>query len=89
MLGLKRPAFLEGKLPKRVFETLVEVAGIEPEAPCAETSATMKVSEFSVEALIEILTEISGTDRQMLTRIVQRWGSLSDELKRAVLRVVG
>ena len=41
------------------------------------------------EPLIEILTEISGTDRQMLTRIVQRWSSLSDELKRAVLRVVG
>ena len=41
------------------------------------------------EPLIEILTEISGTDRQMLTRIVQRWDSLSDELKEAVLRVVG
>jgi len=25
-----KPAFLKGKLPKRVFETLVEVAGIEP-----------------------------------------------------------
>ena len=37
----------------------------------------------------EPLTEISGTDRQMLTRIVQRWGSLSDELKQAVLRVIG
>ena len=35
------------------------------------------------------MTEISGTDRQMLTRIVQRWDSLSDELKEAVLRVVG
>jgi len=33
--------------------------------------------------------KISGTDRQMLTQIVQRWGSLSEELKRAVLRVVG
>ena len=48
----------------------------------------MQDSEFSVEALTEILTEISGTDRQMLTRIVQRWGSLSDELKRAVLMMV-
>ena len=76
-------------MPKRVFETLVEVAGIEPEAPCAETAVSIKDSEFSVEALIEILTEISGTDRQILTRIVQRWGSLSEELKRAVLRVVG
>ena len=67
-------------MPKRIFETLVEVAGVEPKAPCAETSATMKISEFSVEALSDMLTEISGTDRQMLTRIVQRWGSLSDEL---------
>ena len=41
------------------------------------------------EPLIEILTEISGTDRQILARIVQRWGNLSEELKRAVLRVVG
>jgi len=68
---------------------LVEVAGIEPETPCAETSVSIKDSDFSPEALIKILTEISGTDRQMLTRIVQRWGSLSEELKRAVLRVVG
>ena len=76
-------------MPKRVFETLVEVAGIEPEAPCAETPVNINDSGLSVEALTEILTEISGTDRQMLTRIVQRWGSLSEELKRAVLRVVG
>ena len=76
-------------MPKRVFETLVEVAGIEPDTPCAETSVSIKDSDFSPEALIKILTEISGTDRQMLTRIVQRWGSLSEELKRAVLRVVG
>ena len=66
----------------------MEVAGIEPETPCTETPVTMQDSDFSVEALTEILTEISGTDRQMLTRIVQRWGSLSDELKRAVLRII-
>jgi hypothetical protein len=68
---------------------LVEVAGIEPEAPCAESPVSIKDSEFSIEALTEILTEISGTDRQQLSQIVQRWGSLSDELKRAILRVVG
>jgi len=68
---------------------LVEVAGIEPDSPCAETSVNIKDSDFPVEALIEILTEISGADRQMLTQIVKRWGSLSEELKRAVLRVVG
>ena len=67
----------------------MEVAGIEPEAPCAESPVSIKDSEFSVEALTEILTEISGTDRQMLTQIVERWGSLSEELKKAVLRVVG
>ena len=67
----------------------MEVAGIEPETPSAKTSVSIKDSEFSVEALTEMLTEISGTDRQILTRIVQKWGSLSDELKRAVLRVVG
>jgi hypothetical protein len=66
----------------------VEVAGIEPEAPCAESPVAIKNSNFTVEALIKILTEISGTDRQMLTQIVERWGSLSEELKRAVLRVV-
>jgi len=76
-------------VPKRAFETLVEVAGIEPETPYPETSVTMQDSDFSVEALTEILTKISGTDRQMLARIVERWGSLSKELKRAVLRLVG
>ena len=70
-------------------ETLMEMAGIESETPCSEPPLNIKDSEFSVEALTEILTEISGTDRQMLTQIVQRWSSLSDELKRAVLRVVG
>jgi NTP pyrophosphatase (non-canonical NTP hydrolase) len=68
---------------------LVEVAGVEPDTPCAETPVNIEDSEFSPEALIKILTEISGADRQILTRIVERWGSLSEELKDAVLRVVG
>ena len=67
----------------------MEVAGIEPDTPCAKTPVTIKGSEFPIEALIEILTEISGTDRQMPTQIVQRWGSLSEEIKKAVLRVMG
>ena len=50
----------------------MEVAGIEPETPCAKNPVTMKDSEFSVEALTEILTKISGTDRQMLARIGQK-----------------
>ena len=68
---------------------MVEVAGIEPETPCAETLVNIEDSEFPVGALIKILTKIPGADRQMLTQIVERWGTLSDELKRAVLRVVG
>ena len=68
---------------------MLEVAGIETETPYPETSVTMQDSEFSPEALIKILTNITGTDRQMLTRIVQRWASLSGDLKKAVLRVVG
>jgi hypothetical protein len=31
----------------------------------------------------------TDVDRRMLSQIVERWGGLSDELKRAVLRVVG
>ena len=68
---------------------MVEVAEIETDMLCAETSVNIKDSDFSPETLTEILTEISGTDRQMLTQIVERWGSLSDELMMAVLRVVG
>ena len=67
----------------------MEVAGIEPETPCDESPVAIEDSDFSVEALTEILTEISGTDRQMLSKIVKRSGSLSNELKRAVLRLVG
>ena len=68
---------------------MVEVAEIETDMLCAETSVKIKDSDFSLETLTEILTEISGTDRQMLTQIVEGWGNLSDELKMAVLRVVG
>jgi hypothetical protein len=38
---------------------------------------------------MQILMQIPDEDRRMLTQIVEKWGSLSDELKRAVLRVVG
>ena len=71
------------------YKSLVEVAGIEPETPCATSPVTMQGSEFSVEALTEIWTQISDEDRQQLSQIVQRWGSLSEGLKQAVLRVVG
>ena len=68
---------------------MVEVAGIEPDTPCDENPVNIKDSDFSPEALIKILTNLTDEDRRMLARIVGRWGDLSDELKRAVLRVVG
>ena len=34
-------------------------------------------------------SQISGEDCKILTDIFERWGSLSDELEMAVLRVVG
>ena len=64
------------------------MAGIEPDSQHPETPATIEGLEFSTEALINILTKISGPDRQMLTSIVKRWGSLSDELKQAILRII-
>ena len=70
-------------------ETLVEVAGIEPAREGDSTPANKRVSVYSPEALIKILTNLPDSDRQILTHIVERWGDLSDELKRAVLRVVG
>jgi hypothetical protein len=76
-------------IKKKILETLVEVAGVEPAGESASCPLYMCDSSVLSEALTEILTEISDKDRQMLSRIVERWGSLSDELKRAILRVVG
>ena len=70
-------------------ETLVEVAGIEPAREGDSTPANKWVSVYSPEALIKILTNLTNEDRRMLARIVERWGNLSEELKEAVLRVVG
>ena len=70
-------------------ETLVEVAGIEPARAGEGTPANKRGLDLSPEALIKILTNLTDEDRRMLARIVERWGSLSEELKRAVLRVVG
>lgn len=65
------------------------MAGVEPDTICAGSLLSIENSVFPPKALIEILTEFSGADPQMLTRIVERWGSLSKEIKKAVLRVVG
>ena len=68
---------------------MVEVAGIEPAREGESTPANKRVSVYSPEALIKILTNLPDSDRRMLAKIVERWGSLSDELKRAVLRAMG
>ena len=60
-----------------------------PKASNAQSPSEKGIPPLSPEALTQILTHFSGNECQMLTQIVQRWGSLSDEIKRAVLRVVG
>ena len=60
-----------------------------PKSSDVQSQSEKGIPPLSPEALTQILTHFSGKDRQMLTQIVQRWGNLSDELKRAVLRVVG
>ena len=70
-------------------ETLVEVAGIEPAGVGGSTPLNKRDSAPSTDALIKILINLPDVDRHMLSQIVERWGSLSDELKRAILRVVG
>ena len=63
----------------------MKVAGIEPAGAGDGTSANKRDSVHSTEALIKILINLPDSDRQMLTRIVERWGSLNDDLKRVVL----
>ena len=65
----------------------MEVAGIEPARARGSIPANKRDSTDPTEALIKILSEISGTDRQMMTRIFQRWGDFSDDLRQAVLRI--
>ena len=48
-----------------------------------------RLREFTKEQWIQIWIQISDKDLQVLTRFVQKWRNLNDELKRAVLRVVG
>ena len=60
-----------------------------PKSSDAQSQSEKGIPTLSPESLTQILTNRPDSDRQMLARIVQRWGRLSDELKRAVLRVVG
>ncbi len=59
-----------------------------PKSKCSQVVDNQELKEFSKEQWTQIWTQISDEDRQQLSQIVKRWGSLSDELKRAVLRVV-
>ena len=60
-----------------------------PKSICSQVVDNHELKELTKEQWTQIWTHISVEDRQILTRIVERWGSLSDELKQAVLRVVG
>ena len=76
-------------IKKKIFETLVEVAGVEPARESAYFPVSICDSAVLSEALTEILTEISDKDRQILVSVVNnRWKRLSEELKKVVLRVV-
>ena len=66
----------------------MRAAGIEPAGVGEENPVNKWDSAHSTEALIKILTNLTDEDRRMLARIVERWGSLSEELKMALLRVV-
>ena len=65
------------------------MAGVEPAGGGSSIPVNKRGAELSPEALTDILTNFSDVDRRMLSQIVETWGSLSDDLKRAVLAVVG
>ena len=67
---------------------MVEVAGVEPVGVGDSTPVNKRGTEISPEALTHILTNFTDQDRRMLSQVVERWGDLNDDLKRAVLAVV-
>jgi hypothetical protein len=75
------------RLGIKIFETLVEVAGVEPARESTSCPLSIYDSAVLSEALTEILTEISDKDRQILVTVVNRWKRLSEELKKVVLRI--
>ena len=68
------PVSLQGLMPKRVFETLVEVAGIEPAGAVGSTPASKRNLAHSPEALIKILTNLTKADRYTWGTYLQRNG---------------
>ena len=74
-------------IKKKILETLVEVAGVEPAGGAASFPVSINSSAVLSEVLTEILTEISDRDRQILVTLVNRWKRLSEELKKVVLAI--
>jgi len=60
-----------------------------PKSNDAQSQSEKGIPPFTKEQWTQMWTHFSDEDRQQLSQIVKRWGSLSDELKRAVLGVVG
>jgi hypothetical protein len=68
---------------------MVEVAGVEPAGVGESTPVNKQDAELSPEALTHMWTNLTDTDRLMLSQIVESWGDLSEVWKSAVLAVVG
>ena len=69
--------------------TNVFLKSLEPGGAGDGTSENNWGSGYPPEVLIKVLINLPDLGRQILSQIVERRGSLSDELKTAVLRVVG
>ena len=52
-----------------------------PKSSSNQVVGNHELKDFTKEQWTQIWTHFSGEDRQMLARIVERWGSLSEELK--------
>jgi hypothetical protein len=74
-------------IKKKILETLVEVAGVEPAGESASFPVSKIDSAVLSEVLTEILTEIADKDCQILVTVVNRWQRLSEELKKVVLAI--
>jgi len=59
-----------GLIKKKILETLVEVAGVEPAGESASFPVSICDSSVFSEALTYILTEISDRDREILVTVV-------------------
>jgi hypothetical protein len=68
---------------------MVEVAGVEPAGVGESTPVKKQDAELPPEALTHMWTNLTDTDRLMLSQIVESWGDLSEVWKSAVLAVVG